>query len=78
MAHSSDSREKQVLDRILAQADVRTDGERPWDINVRNTEFYSLVLGGGSIALVNVTINNQYITGKAFGLQGTNSNGGVI
>ena len=42
---------KQVAEEILSQADVKIDGKRPWDIEVRNPEFYSRVLSAGSLAL---------------------------
>ncbi len=40
-----------LVRELLKLADVETDGSRPWDIRVRNPEFYSAVLGGGSLAL---------------------------
>ena len=42
---------KQSLQKLLAMADVRIDGSRPWDIRVRKPAFYQRVMAGGSLAL---------------------------
>jgi len=42
---------KQTIQDIFGLADVRIDGNRPWDIQVRNLSFYERVLAGGSLAL---------------------------
>lgn len=36
---------------LLALADVRVDGDRPWDIRVHNPSLFQRVLAGGSLAL---------------------------
>ena len=36
---------------LLAHTDIQLNGDRPWDIQVHNPEFYQRVLSGGSIAL---------------------------
>jgi cyclopropane-fatty-acyl-phospholipid synthase len=36
---------------LLAQADVRINGNRPWDLQVRNPDWYRRVLVGGSLGL---------------------------
>ena len=36
---------------MLNIADIQINGDRPWDIQVRNREFYRRVLAGGSLAL---------------------------
>jgi cyclopropane-fatty-acyl-phospholipid synthase len=36
---------------LLASADIRTDGSRPWDIVVNDRRFYKRALAGGSIGL---------------------------
>ena len=36
---------------LLAQADIQIDGDRPWDIQVHNPQFYRRVLGAGSLGL---------------------------
>lgn len=46
-----DSKGKQAIEKILRGADVRIGGSRPWDIQVRNPDFYNRVLAGGSLAL---------------------------
>ncbi|MBW1772146.1 MAG: cyclopropane fatty acyl phospholipid synthase, partial [Deltaproteobacteria bacterium] len=51
MGHIKGNREKQILEQILASADVRVNGDRPWDIKVRNPGFYSLVISRGSLGL---------------------------
>ncbi len=42
---------KKVIQQMLDAADVRIDGGRPWDIQVKNSQFYDRVLEGGSLAL---------------------------
>jgi cyclopropane-fatty-acyl-phospholipid synthase len=42
---------KKVVEKILDDADIRIDGNRPWDIQVHNPEFYDRILAGGSLAL---------------------------
>ncbi len=42
---------KQTIQDIFDLADVRINGNRPWDIQVRNLSFYERVLAGGSLAL---------------------------
>ena len=42
--------QKRVGD-LLAEADIRVDGERPWDIQVHDPHFYARVLGQGSLGL---------------------------
>lgn len=42
---------QQVIAGLLRHADIRIDGERPWDIHVHHPGFYDRVLAGGSLAL---------------------------
>ena len=42
---------KQTIQDIFDLADVRINGNRPWDIQVRNLSFHERVLAGGSLAL---------------------------
>ena len=44
-------RATQTLQELLAAADVRLDGERPWDPQVHDPRFARRVLAGGSIGL---------------------------
>ncbi len=39
-----------AVQELLARADVRINGDRPWDIQVHNRELYQRVLAGGSLA----------------------------
>ena len=45
------ARSKQVVQKILARVDVQINGNRPWDIQVDNPDFFNRVLAGGSLAL---------------------------
>lgn len=42
---------KSDVEELLASADVRLDGERPWDIQVHNPAFYARALAQGSLGL---------------------------
>jgi cyclopropane-fatty-acyl-phospholipid synthase len=42
---------KRIVQEILARSDVQVNGNRPWDIQVNNSKFYSRVLTGYSLAL---------------------------
>lgn len=42
--------EKKIRE-LLSYADVRINGDRPWDIQVHNPKLYSRVLRGGTLAL---------------------------
>ena len=42
---------KQTIVGLFNEADVRVNGERPWDIRLHNPAFYASVLSGGSMAL---------------------------
>lgn len=39
------------FERLLSLADVEINGNRPWDVQVHNDDFYPRVLSGGSLAL---------------------------
>jgi len=45
------SRAQEVVENILDRLDIHINGARPWDISVRNPNFYNRVLAGGSLAL---------------------------
>lgn len=47
----TNSDRQQIIEMILASADVRINGERPWDMRIHNQQFYQRVLAGGSLAL---------------------------
>ena len=40
-----------IIKDLLASADVRINGDRPWDIQVHNPKFYTRVLAQGSLGL---------------------------
>jgi len=42
---------KQTIEKLFNQADIKINGDRPWDIQVKNEKFYGRVLGGGALAL---------------------------
>ena len=44
-------RHKKQIEEILTKADVRLNGDRPWDVRVNDERLYSRVLSGGSLAL---------------------------
>lgn len=41
---------KNTIQRILAPAGITINGSKPWDIQVRDDEFYARLLAGGSLA----------------------------
>lgn len=45
------SKLKHTAQEILKQADVKINGNRPWDIKVKDNKFYSRVLTQGSLGL---------------------------
>ena len=42
---------KELCERVLSAADVKVNGDRPWDIRVHNGDFYDRVLGQGTLGL---------------------------
>lgn len=47
----SEKSSKKIIEKILKDIDVEINGDRPGDIQVKNENFYSRVLAGGSLAL---------------------------
>lgn len=45
------ARFRQRVERLLAEADVRIDGDRPWDIQVHDPRLYARLLGQGSLGM---------------------------
>ncbi|HEC65990.1 MAG TPA: cyclopropane fatty acyl phospholipid synthase [bacterium] len=43
--------ERQTLQDLFDPADVKLDGDRPWDIQINNQNIYSRILAGESLAL---------------------------
>jgi len=46
-----ESKVKNVVRKMLEPSDVQINGNRPWDIQIHNPNFYERVLSGGSLAL---------------------------
>ncbi len=42
---------KKIARKILSTSGIRINGNRPYDIQVHNPDFYERVLAGGSLAL---------------------------
>ncbi|MGO8693082.1 MAG: cyclopropane fatty acyl phospholipid synthase [Rectinemataceae bacterium] len=42
---------ERIAAEILEAADIKVNGDRPWDLRVHDAAFYRRVLGGGSLAL---------------------------
>ncbi len=42
---------KEFLSSLLAQADVKINGDRPWDMKVNDERLYARLISGGSLAL---------------------------
>jgi cyclopropane-fatty-acyl-phospholipid synthase len=40
-----------LVRKTLSDADIQTNGERPWDIQVNNDQFYKALVNGGSLSL---------------------------
>jgi cyclopropane-fatty-acyl-phospholipid synthase len=40
-----------VVQRILSAADIKINGDRPWDITVHNERFYRRVLSDGLLGV---------------------------
>lgn len=51
LARPSRGRAERRLSQWLEQADVRIDGDRPWDLRVRDARFFPRVVGDGSLGL---------------------------
>ncbi len=50
-ARPSANRFRARIERLLDEADVRIDGERPWDIQVHRDEFYARVMAQGALGV---------------------------
>lgn len=42
---------KKIIQKLLEPSDVQINGDRPWDIQVHDPQFFERVLSGGSLAL---------------------------
>lgn len=45
------NKHKEFVENLLAHADVKINGDRPWDIHVHDERLYARVISGGSLAL---------------------------
>src|SRR6266568_7352162 len=48
-ARKAPSRAQKIVTNIFDAADIRLDGERPWDIAVHDERFYRRVLASGTL-----------------------------
>lgn len=51
---------KATAQKILDLADIKIDGDRPWDIKVKNDKLYSRVLSQGSLGLGEAYMDNWW------------------
>lgn len=42
---------QKIVEEFLAKADIRINGSRPWDLQVKDERFFNRVLSGGRLAL---------------------------
>lgn len=47
----SKSSSKDIIQDLLAQADIQVNGQRPWDIQVHDEAFYNRIMRDGSLGL---------------------------
>jgi len=43
--------QRHKAESLFESADIKINGDRPWDMQVHNSELYGRVLSGGSMAL---------------------------
>src|SRR5688572_8636257 len=56
------------IERLLAHADVRVDGDRPWDLQLRDERFFARALLQGSLGLGESYMDGWWQTGSLDGL----------
>ena len=56
------------IERLLAQADVLVDGDRPWDLQLRDERFFARVLLQGSLGLGESYMDGWWDAGSLDGL----------
>jgi cyclopropane-fatty-acyl-phospholipid synthase len=42
---------RSIVERLLGEADIRVNGDRPWDITVHDSRFYRRLLADGSLGI---------------------------
>jgi cyclopropane-fatty-acyl-phospholipid synthase len=47
----TDSKEKQMIETLLQDTDIKINGDRPWDIQVHNKQLYKRLLKNASLGL---------------------------
>jgi cyclopropane-fatty-acyl-phospholipid synthase len=55
---------RNVVQRLLAPADIRVDGDRPWDIRVHDEAFFPRVLAHGSLGFGESFMDGWWDTGS--------------
>ncbi|MDD5773788.1 MAG: cyclopropane fatty acyl phospholipid synthase [bacterium] len=45
------SESKNIIQKILQPADITINGNRPWDLKIKNKNFYNKILTGGALGL---------------------------
>ena len=61
---ASTDRYQRRVQALLAEADVRIDGDRPWDLQVDDRRFYRRVLAQGSLGLGESFMDGWWHTGS--------------
>jgi cyclopropane-fatty-acyl-phospholipid synthase len=51
---------KQTIESILAKADIKINGDRPWDVTVTNDNFYNRVLANGTLGIAESYIDGDW------------------
>ncbi len=63
-AHTTEQKTRggaaEVVTEWLAHADIRVDGPRPWDLQVRDERVWNAVLGGGSLGVGEAYMNGWF------------------
>jgi len=59
---------KQIIEELLDKADVKINGNRPWDIQVSDDRFYKRVVDGGSLGIGEAYMDKWWECEKIDGL----------
>jgi cyclopropane-fatty-acyl-phospholipid synthase len=59
---------RQRIDALLAQADVRVDGDRPWDLQLHHPRFFARTFLQGSLGLGDAYMDGWWDAGSLDGL----------
>lgn len=55
---------KKIIHEVLSLADIRINGDRPWDLHVKNESFYPKVLNDGSLGLGEAYMDGWWECGR--------------